>query len=1027
MAEEKGDSTEQKAQSVSDRGGSQENGTADTTPTKKSKSSVGRHGKLALCRIRLLDGSDLECQVECWLNVEKRITKQVKNGPWVFSFEVKFYPPDPAQLQEDITRYQLCLQIRNDILSGKLPCSFVTHALLGSYLVQSELGDYDPLEHGTDYLSEFRFAPSQTPELEEKVIELHRQHKGQTPAEAELHYLENAKKLAMYGVDLHQAKDSEGVDIMLGVCSSGLLVYRDRLRINRFAWPKILKISYKRNNFYIKIRPGEFEQFESTIGFKLANHRAAKRLWKVCVENHTFFRLMHPEAPPKQSLFVPRFGSKFRYSGRTQYQTRKASTMIDRPPPHFERTLSSKRFSSRSMDALGSYSGDHSFPEARPEESKRHTLAGPLTRSSGNDGRRGEKSQSSPVTPDQSNRKMHSMEKEKEMETLERKKDSWRPVGGVAVLPVVNKQKLEQPREHKEKEKVKEIVERNDAKVVAEKAYDEVDKPKAASDEFMIKPPITPAYKYQQTVSDKLCEHPKEENGGLTTSTPRVTAPLALATEEDEPEEHGQKPRSLFIGKGDSPFTKEYIYSVSEDPEQTDKGAYSPKEYGFSYTGKNSGDLSPVTRHDEDLSPSTIQVTGIAFTYNPPELQQKPNNKLRLPTSENDNNTCKDSIQENEDKAEVKIRVNKPLFMPVSGNGSPQKKPPSSRKGKETAKSQQTTIPVVKGGHNSPSSESSSSSEESESFDNSMEEYCREPFYSENNSSSVTPQMVDKFVTGGPCYAKVSRKRVITKPDGTTEEVEETIEPSTHGVRDYAATKPVVVGVGPAIFTSVEPTTLQKPEIQEGRQHMTESSNVVMSTMNTNTTTQTPSREVGPPEKEDCFPKTTSNQNIEDRNFTPEVSRNSRTFSNHSDVQPAIVKTETVKYDPKALGSAQKSTKNVPVVATETRKVSYPVEQPPVSSYPSVTSATIVSTPYGGGEIVSSSTVSSKTRTVETITYKMEHNGAVETRVEQKITIHSDGDPIDHDRALAEAIQEATSMNPDMTVEKIEIQQQSSH
>nr|CAD7398021.1 unnamed protein product [Timema poppensis] len=148
--------------------------------------------------------------------------------PWKFNFEVKFYPPDPAQLQEDITRYQLCLQIRNDILMGKLPCSFVTHALLGSYLVQSEIGDYDPDEHGRTYLKDFRFAPNQTPELEEKVMDLHRTHKGQTPAEAELHYLENAKKLAMYGVDLHPAKDSEGVDIMLGVCASGLLVYRDR-------------------------------------------------------------------------------------------------------------------------------------------------------------------------------------------------------------------------------------------------------------------------------------------------------------------------------------------------------------------------------------------------------------------------------------------------------------------------------------------------------------------------------------------------------------------------------------------------------------------------------------------------------------------------------------------------------------------------------------------------------------------------------------------------------------------------------
>ena len=141
---------------------------------------------------------------------------------------------------------------------------------------------------------------------------------GQTPAEAELHYLENAKKLAMYGVSLHHARDSENVEIMLGVCSSGILVYRDRLRINRFAWPKIIKISYKRNGFFIKLRPGEFEQFESTIGFKLSNHRSAKRLWKICVEHHSFFRLLSPE--PRERFKFPRFGSKFRYSGRTQHQ-----------------------------------------------------------------------------------------------------------------------------------------------------------------------------------------------------------------------------------------------------------------------------------------------------------------------------------------------------------------------------------------------------------------------------------------------------------------------------------------------------------------------------------------------------------------------------------------------------------------------------------------------------------------------------------------------------------------------------------
>ncbi|XP_051878641.1 band 4.1-like protein 3 isoform X8 [Pristis pectinata] len=348
----------------------------------KSPLKVVKKPKNMLCKVTLLDGSEHTCEVEkrakgqvlfdkvCgqlnllekdyfgltfrdsenqknWLDPAKEIKKQIRSGLWQFAFNVKFYPPDPAQLSEDITRYYLCLQLRDDIVSGRLPCSFATHVLLGSYTVQAELGDYDPDEYGTEYISEFRFAPNETKELEEKVIELHKSHKGMSPAEAEMHFLENAKKLSMYGVDLHHAKDSEGVDIMLGVCASGLLIYRDRLRINRFAWPKVLKISYKRNNFYIKIRPSEHEQFESTIGFKLPNHKAAKRLWKVCIEHHTFFRLVSPEPPPKKFLTL---GSKFRYSGRTQAQTRRASSLIDRPAPYFERSSSKRYTMSRSLD-----------------------------------------------------------------------------------------------------------------------------------------------------------------------------------------------------------------------------------------------------------------------------------------------------------------------------------------------------------------------------------------------------------------------------------------------------------------------------------------------------------------------------------------------------------------------------------------------------------------------------------------------------------------------------------------------------
>uniref|UniRef100_A0A8C2IPB7 Protein 4.1 n=1 Tax=Cyprinus carpio TaxID=7962 RepID=A0A8C2IPB7_CYPCA len=358
----------------------QEENMVEEEEGKKQKAS--RRPRIMHCKVKLLDDSLFECELEkhtkgqdlfakvcdhlnllekdyyglaiwetptikTWLDFTKEIRRQVQGSTYDFTFSVKFYPPDPAQLSEDITRYYLCLQLRKDIKNGHLPCSFVTLALLGSYALQSELGEYDPEVHGTDYAKELQLIPGQTKELEEKVMELHRTYRSMSPAQADMMFLENAKKLAMYGVDLHQAKDLDGVDIMLGVCSSGLMVYKDKLRINRFPWPKVLKVSYKRSSFFIKIRPSDLEHYESAIGFKLPNYKAAKKLWKVCVEHHTFFRLTSTEAATTPRKFLA-LGSKFRYSGRTQAQTRQASSVIDRPAPHFQRSASKR--ASRSLD-----------------------------------------------------------------------------------------------------------------------------------------------------------------------------------------------------------------------------------------------------------------------------------------------------------------------------------------------------------------------------------------------------------------------------------------------------------------------------------------------------------------------------------------------------------------------------------------------------------------------------------------------------------------------------------------------------
>ncbi|KAG7469154.1 hypothetical protein MATL_G00125930 [Megalops atlanticus] len=382
VEEEEKKEEEEQPEEGKEEGEKEEKEKKEAEPAEEPKApKASRRPRTMHCRVTLLDDTQFECELDkhakgqelftkvcdhlnllerdyyglaiwetpnnkTWLDFTKEIRRQVQGSNYEFTFNVKFYPPDPAQLTEDITRYYLCLQLRKDILSGTLPCSFVTLALLGSYALQSELGEYDPEIHGADYASEVRLAPGQTKELEEKVMELHRTYRSMSPAQADMMFLENAKKLSMYGVDLHQAKDLEGVDIMLGVCSSGLMVYKDKLRINRFPWPKVLKISYKRSSFFIKIRASEQEQYESTIGFKLPNYRASKKLWKVCVEHHTFFRLTSVEATtPRRFLAL---GSKFRYSGRTQAQTRQASSMIDRPAPQFQRSASKR--ASRSLD-----------------------------------------------------------------------------------------------------------------------------------------------------------------------------------------------------------------------------------------------------------------------------------------------------------------------------------------------------------------------------------------------------------------------------------------------------------------------------------------------------------------------------------------------------------------------------------------------------------------------------------------------------------------------------------------------------
>ncbi|XP_033842502.1 tyrosine-protein phosphatase non-receptor type 4 [Periophthalmus magnuspinnatus] len=268
--------------------------------------------------------SDESSDAPRWLDPNKPIRKQLKRGsPHSLSFRVKFFVSDPSKLQEEYTRYQYFLQIKQDILTGRLPCPHNTAALLASYAVQSELGDYSEQEHPIgEYLSDFSFIPNPPQDFHREVCKHHQQHSGLTPAQAEFQYLNTARTLDLYGVELHWARDQSQTEILLGVQSGGILVYKNRVRINYFPWLKIVKISFKCKQFFIQLRREVSESRETLLGFHMGNYRSCKNLWKACVEHHTFFRLERP-LPPHKNFFSHYFtlGSKFRYCGRTEVQS----------------------------------------------------------------------------------------------------------------------------------------------------------------------------------------------------------------------------------------------------------------------------------------------------------------------------------------------------------------------------------------------------------------------------------------------------------------------------------------------------------------------------------------------------------------------------------------------------------------------------------------------------------------------------------------------------------------------------------
>ncbi|KAM4723323.1 tyrosine-protein phosphatase non-receptor type 21 isoform 2-T2 [Anableps anableps] len=250
-----------------------------------------------------------------WIDLEKALKKQLdKYGlePTVY-FGVLFYIPSVTQLQQRITRYQYYLQLKKDVLEGRITCTLDQAIRLASLAVQADFGDFNRYD-SQDFPQKFALFPIDwiqdervLEEATQKVAILCQSFRGCSAPEAEMLYMQEVEKLEGYGQESYQAKDNTGIDVTLGSCLDGIFVkYKNGRSPQLYRWHEITNMSHNRSFFGL-----ELSNREESVQFQTDDMETSKYVCRMCLARLKFYKInkSNLQTPPTAVNLVRRRSS----------------------------------------------------------------------------------------------------------------------------------------------------------------------------------------------------------------------------------------------------------------------------------------------------------------------------------------------------------------------------------------------------------------------------------------------------------------------------------------------------------------------------------------------------------------------------------------------------------------------------------------------------------------------------------------------------------------------------------------------